>query len=169
MPEIIYLAYGSNMLTARLRERCPSVRPLGRAWVPGWQLTFDKLGRDGSGKATIIPATAEDMVSGTLFNMSASDLPALDRAEWGYIRHDDFSVTTASGPQPVLAVTYIAPPQICRSGLSPFDWYLELIKAGQREHGCSEEDLRSLSDIPTIQDGDSDRSARMFRLSRGAR
>jgi len=157
------------MLTTRLRERCPSAEPLERAFAPGYLLTFDKLGRDGSGKATISPAAPVEKVDGVLFHISEADLPALDRAEWGYVRHNDFAVAPAGSPNRLRAVTYIAPPQICRSGLSPFDWYLELIRAGRLEHGSSEEDLRRFSNISTIRDSDTDRSLRMFRLCAGFR
>lgn len=88
MQEFLYFAYGSNMLTARLNERCPSAKPAGCAFAPGYRLTFDKLGRDGSGKATITPAAPEEQVSGVLFTVSRDDLPALDQAEWGYVRQE---------------------------------------------------------------------------------
>lgn len=152
------------MLTARLRERCPSASPAGRAFASGYQLTFDKLGRDGSGKATISPAASGDHVYGVLFHISVSDLPALDRAEWGYVRHDGFTVASTGDLEPLEATTYIAPQKICRRGLPPFDWYLELIRAGQREHGFSESHMRRLSDISAIQDSDPHRSERMFSL-----
>jgi hypothetical protein len=53
MGDFVYFAYGSNMLTARLRERCPSARPLGLAAAPGYGVAFNKQGMDGSGKATL--------------------------------------------------------------------------------------------------------------------
>lgn len=161
---ILYFAYGSNMLSARLRERCPSASPLGRASAPGYRLTFDKLGRDGSGKATIVPGDPDRRLNGVLYHISRTELPALDDAEWGYIRRDDFSVVASEGLAALEAITYIAPPKICREGLFPFDWYLELIRAGHREHGGSDEQVGSLSDIPVIEDDDRDRSARMFSL-----
>lgn len=67
-------------------------------------------------------------------------------------------------PKPVRAVTYIAPPEICRSGLSPLDWYLALISAGLREHGLTGENSESHWGIATIRDADQERAARMFSL-----
>ena len=167
MQEFLYFAYGSNMLTARLNERCPSAKPAGCAFAPGYRLIFEKLGRDGSGKAAIAPAAPGEQVSGVLFTISRDDLPALDRAEWGYVRHDAFPVFAAGSPEPVRAVTYIAPREICRIGLSPFDWYLALIKAGMREHGLAGEISENHARIATIQDADRDRAARMFSLCKG--
>lgn len=152
------------MLTARLRERCPSANPVGRASAPGFLLNFDKLGRDGSGKATIRAAAPGDYVHGVIFHISSSDLPALDRAEWGYARLDGLPVTLDESAKTVHATTYIAPQNICRSGLAPFDWYLELIRCGQREHGFCESHLKRLSDITTVRDRDIERSLRMFGL-----
>src|SRR5258708_12496941 len=46
-----YFAYGSNMLTDRLRERVPSATAIGVGRLAGHQLRWDKrTGRDGSGK-----------------------------------------------------------------------------------------------------------------------
>lgn len=163
MRKFVYFAYGSNMLTTRMRERCPSAIPMGRA-APGYGLTFDKVGRDGSGKATIGLASSDERVEGVLFNIREADLPALDKAEGGYVRHDRFPVLPEGSSAPLAAVTYIAPPQNCRDGLCPFDWYLELIRAGLRENGFPEEYANRLSRIRAIEDGDRDRSERMFGL-----
>ncbi|MBX2806036.1 MAG: gamma-glutamylcyclotransferase [Hyphomicrobiales bacterium] len=165
MSDFTYFAYGSNMLTARLRERCPSAMAVGRAYASGYRQTFDKLGRDGSGKATIV-ADAFGRVDGVLFRISARDLPALDRAEWGYLRQDEFPVTKLECSAQILAVTYIAPPEICRSGLAPFDWYLELVRAGEREHKSPDDNTESLPTFDTIPDSDRARASRMFSLSR---
>ena len=50
----LFFAYGSNMLTDRLRERCPDARPLGAAIARGYVLSFSKRSRDGSSKATLL-------------------------------------------------------------------------------------------------------------------
>jgi hypothetical protein len=49
---VLYFAYGSNMLTRRLRDpaRAPSARVLATGYVTGRRLVFDKAGQDGSGK-----------------------------------------------------------------------------------------------------------------------
>ena len=48
-----YFAYGSNMLTARLKARCSGAELVGRAFADGWGIEFSKPGEDGSGKATL--------------------------------------------------------------------------------------------------------------------
>ena len=50
----LFFAYGSNMLTERVRERCPDARPLGAAIARGYVLSFSKRSKDGSSKATLL-------------------------------------------------------------------------------------------------------------------
>jgi hypothetical protein len=52
---VVYFAYGSNMSTARLRERMPSCKPLGTATLPGHALRFHKRSTDKSGKCNAFP------------------------------------------------------------------------------------------------------------------
>jgi hypothetical protein len=52
-----YFAYGSNMETARLRERMPSAKPLGVAKLSGHELRFHKRSKDGSGKCNAFAPT----------------------------------------------------------------------------------------------------------------
>ena len=66
-----YFAYGSNMSRARLQERVPEARSLGRAQLPGFGLRWNKPGRDDSGKANIVPAEAE-IVWGVLYDFPSS-------------------------------------------------------------------------------------------------
>ena len=101
------------------------------AFAPGRRLAFAKPGRDGSGKATLLPAPGA-RVCGALYAIDPADLPALDHAEdlgTGYDRIDRFSVETTDGP--ARAMTYLA----CapRPELLPYDWYLALVVAGARE------------------------------------
>ena len=51
--KITCFAYGSNMLSARMRspERVPSARPMGVGYITGHRMTFNKVSwKDGSGK-----------------------------------------------------------------------------------------------------------------------
>ena len=44
-----YFAHGSNMLSRRLLERCPSAMPFGKAKVADYLVNFTKPSIDGSG------------------------------------------------------------------------------------------------------------------------
>lgn len=55
-----YFAYGSNMLTERLRARCPSAHPIGTGIAMGFRLNFSKRGEDGSGKAMLTKQSGQN-------------------------------------------------------------------------------------------------------------
>ena len=158
MQPLLYLAYGSNMLTRRLQARCSSARPVGPGLIFNHAIAFSKRGQDGSGKATLV-ARSGASVPGVLFHLDFEDRPVLDRFEGagrGYDRHDAMNVRGADG-ETVTAFTYIAPPDMCDPNLRPFDWYLGLVEAGAREHGLPDAHCRALSQIETIADPDAER------------
>ena len=63
-------AYGSNMFTARLRERVPSAAAIGIGHLPRCILKWHKPGRDGSGKCDIERTAAnERAVWGVIFEL----------------------------------------------------------------------------------------------------
>lgn len=139
-----YLAYGSNLLTARLAARCPSVRAIGAAMITGHALDFSKHGRDGTGKATITQGAAT--APGVLFEVAAADIPALDAAEGAGTHYEKIEIMLETGQR---SFTYRA--LMRQAGLAPFDWYLALIRAGRREHGLSLDDLAAVAPIPDPQ------------------
>ena len=53
MRSVLYFAYGSNMLSRRLAARVSSAHRIATGCVIGRKLTFDKVGRDASGKCDI--------------------------------------------------------------------------------------------------------------------
>ncbi|KEP69372.1 hypothetical protein DL1_03920 [Thioclava dalianensis] len=136
-----YFAYGSNLLTARLAARCPSVRVIGTGRLPGHRLDFSKYGRDGSGKATITQGAGT--VPGVLFAIAAEDIPALDAAEGAGTHYDKIDVVLEDGRR---AFTYRA--LMRREGIAPFAWYLALIRAGRAEHGLGAQDLCAITAEP---------------------
>lgn len=127
-----YFAYGSNMLTARLKARCPSAVAVGTAEVADFVVEFSKPSVDLSGKATLNNAAGGHYrSSGVLFEIAKAELERLDRAEGigdGYDRHDSFGVRLKDGGEIVQARTYLA--AATDSGLKPYDWYLALVIAG---------------------------------------
>lgn len=144
MPTRLYFAYGSNMMTARLKVRCPSASPVGVAFADDHRLTFWKKGRDGSGKGHL--ASSPGMFQpGILFTLAADDLTRLDEIEGagrGYRRADDFAVRRKDTNEITQAATYLAT-EIDET-LQPYDWYLALILAGAHEHALDEEIVRQL-------------------------
>lgn len=149
---MLYFAYGSNMLSKRLRsaKRAPSAVAIGIGFISGRRLTFDKVSSDGSGKCDIMATdNREDKVYGFLFEIIASEKAQLDRAEGlrkGY-REEKIEVITLSGPCD--AFTYVANKK--EPALRPYHWYKALVIAGAIEHNLPQpyiECLRTFDSKP---------------------
>ena len=162
-----YFAYGSNMLTARLRERVPSATPIGIGQLPGHALRWDKRSaRDASGKCDA-EATGgqDDVVWGVVFELDPNDKAALDQAEGlgaGYLEKN-VNVLTDAGP--VRAVTYYATDK--DPSLRPYHWYKALVIAGAREHGLPIGYRSRLELVVTVSDPDPARARRQGELLSG--
>jgi gamma-glutamylcyclotransferase (GGCT)/AIG2-like uncharacterized protein YtfP len=157
---VTYFAYGSNLLTARLRARCPSATVIGVGAVAGYALAFTKRGADGSGKATLIAAgSGEVRTPGILFRIDDADLARLDAIEGaGYARRDDLEIKFTDGSRSIEAVSYEAIDNA--PDLRPFDWYLALAVAGALEHGLAAAHIARLRRTPFVVDRDVERARR---------
>lgn len=151
------------MFAARLRERVPSAVAIGIGRLIGYALKWHKRSVDGSGKCDIeSTGRNEDVVWGVLFELDASEKPALDRAEGlgnGYVerRHD---VTTEGGI--VTAVAYVATAK--DPSLRPYHWYKAFVVAGAKDHQLPQEYVELLESAPSIPDPNSARAAENERL-----
>jgi gamma-glutamylcyclotransferase (GGCT)/AIG2-like uncharacterized protein YtfP len=72
---VTYFAFGSNMSTRQMFNRCPSARPMGTGELRGYHLVFG-----GRGVASIEPHESRK-VHGVLYVMKAADLLQLDTYE----------------------------------------------------------------------------------------
>jgi len=132
---VIYFAYGSNMLTARLRARIPSCEPIGTATLPGHALKFHKRSKDGSGKCNALASGERDSVTGVLFSFNPNERAKLDKAEGagnGY-NHAMVTVVNEEGRRRKV-LTYLADAERVDDSLKPYAWYKDLVLAGAREH-----------------------------------
>ena len=133
---VVYFAYGSNMLTARLRERMPSCKPLGIAKLPGHALRFHKRSKDQSGKCNAFATDDDQSVMGVLFAFDPAERPTLDKAEGvgnGY-EHATVTVINDQGRRQKV-LTYLASPNAIDDSLAPYTWYKDFVLAGCAEHG----------------------------------
>lgn len=153
---MLYFAYGSNLLTLRLRDRVPSASAMGPAELPGYRLVFHKQSIDGSGKATLEPSEG-DTVHGVLFAIDPSDLRALDDFEAGYTRRS-VKVDIRKGSR--MALTYQAEDDRIDPSLKPYDWYVDLMRAGAEEHELPDEWKKTLSAVESVTDEDTERTER---------
>jgi gamma-glutamylcyclotransferase (GGCT)/AIG2-like uncharacterized protein YtfP len=104
----LYAAYGSNMDSAQMAERCPHSPQHGSGWIEGWRLTFggEELGWEGA-LATVVEDDAE-RVFVVLYDVADVDEAELDRWDGltlGYYRKLRVRVQTLDGD--VVAWLYV--------------------------------------------------------------
>jgi gamma-glutamylcyclotransferase len=155
-----YFAYGSNMLTHRLRARCPSAEPVTIGYADDLAVAFHKLSTDRSGKATLVAERASRAL-GVVFRIAPGERGALDRAEAGYVAREAFPVVCRSGAR-IESRTYLASREDPR--LRPYDWYLALLLAGMQEHGIDAAYRRRFRSAAFDFDPKLDRTTRLEAL-----
>ncbi len=152
---MVYFAYGSNMLTCRLEQRVGKVEVLGVATLKQHRFQFDKESTDGSRKANVFYTGSDvDTVIGVLFQIDMKRKPDLDRAEGLGKGYELKQVDVLVENKIVQASTYFATTPDRSSKNLPYDWYLELILAGAKEHALPEEYTDLIHAQPTKSDKD---------------
>lgn len=169
-----YFAYGSNMLTERLRARCPGARPVGVGVAAGYAVEFQKRGTDDSAKAALL-AASDHQAYGVVFEIPESQRSHLDAAEAsGYRPVTDIAVSLLSadleGSRAELSTTtYVVVAGWHATNLDPFHWYKALVVHGAVEHGLPVEHIARLRSVPSIADPWPDRPGLLAaRIALGA-
>jgi len=143
----LYFAYGSNLVSARMRERVASARFHCVARLDGHRVSFGKLGRDGSGKATLVEEDGA-CAWGAVYALDPADWKALDRFEPGYLR---IAVTLASEVRGRLVATTYRAPETAPDPAA-FAWYKQTVIAGALEHGLPAAYVDRLRGLPERPD-----------------
>jgi gamma-glutamylcyclotransferase len=114
-----YFAYGSNMLTERLRTRVCGAVALSQVCVLGYRLRYHKRSDDGSGKCNIFETGSQkDRVHGAIFEIPAEQLKNLDKVE-GYGKGYDHKYLPLPDRPDETALAYVAAPKYIDDGLLP--------------------------------------------------
>ena len=160
----LYFAYGSNLLSARLKARTPSARVRGMALLEGHELRWHMSSQDGSGKCDVVASDAEGChVQGVVYEVALHEKPRLDAAESlgsGYSERL-MSVRMGAETHPVWLYCALRTDPLAQ----PYDWYKGLVLAGAREHGLSADYIRHLEAVQAKQDADAARAALHFKLA----
>jgi gamma-glutamylcyclotransferase len=161
-----YFAYGSNMLTSRIVSRCPGTNEIGRAWLVGYVLRFDKLSSDGSGKCTIHETSdPHDIVHGVLFQIPSAQVSRLDRAEAEGIGYDRGPIRVeVLHSAPVRAETYVAKETAIDPDVKPYDWYLDIVIQGALSHNLPDSYVKMLRQVSAKPDPNLNRPSRRRAL-----
>lgn len=159
MQTFLYFAYGSNMLSRRLRARIPSATARNIGYVAGRRLTFDKLSSDGSGKCDIErTSNPTDRVYGVLFEITSLGKASLDEAEGLGRGYCEERVTVVTSTGSVDAIAYVATAR--DPTLRPYHWYKALVVEGAVEHGLPQPYVEWVRTVESKQDPNKDRRAR---------
>ena len=156
-----YFAYGSNMLTTRLKRRCRGACPVGRADAGDHAIEFSKLSKDKSGKATL-RRTSGGRTTGVVFEIPITERDQLDKYEGvdnGYERCDAFPVRLPDNDEILKTTTYLATSP--DSSLKPYDWYFALVIAGAQEHLIGDDYIAELRRVEFVPDPCPDRKTRL--------
>ena len=149
---MLYFAYGSNMLTARIEGRLGPCERFGAACLAGHVLRFHKLGGlDGTGKCDAFPSDdPNDRVWGALLRLTEAQLAELDAIEGpGYRR---VPVRVACDEQLMEATMYLAKQEARDSALRPFNSYKKMVLAGARELDLPTDYIAAIEAVPSIPD-----------------
>lgn len=161
---LIAFAYGSNMLTGRIRKRCPYASALGVAELHGHELRWHKRSRDGSDKRNLVQTSdATAVVYGVLYEIPVGEKPALDKAEGLGNGYEAKNAEVAFRGAPRMAYLYFATD--VDSSLRPYTWYKALVVAGAEEHNLPNEYVERLVATAALEDPDRERHADNWRLS----
>ena len=145
-----YFAYGSNMASSQMADRCPGAVCLGAARLPGYRLAFDAWSnRRGGLVADVLPAPGRN-VWGVLWQVTEDHAEALDRYEGvagGQYRRDHLQVESVAG-ETLDVFVYV----ICNPGEDgpTTDAYRDLLLEGAREHRLPPHWVKAIEKVPTL-------------------
>ena len=150
---MLYFAYGSNLDWKQMKDRCPSARFVGVAQLPDHRLAFTRKSfKRGCGVADAVREN-ECSVWGSVYEISALDVGALDKSEGfrpgreknSYWRRECLVFLDGDEKRPVTAQAYFAeqepdPPP-------PNQAYKALIFSGARHWHLPDEYITELEAI----------------------
>ncbi len=144
-----YFAYGSNMDKTQMKERCPGSVLLGKAVLDGYKIAFTIFSpKRNCGCADIVEAAREE-VWGLLYEVSASDLKSLDKAENHPYKYKRFRINVTDGSGVIhSSETYKV---VKREGkfLKPSKHYLRLMQEAAKNFEFPDDYRSVLFSIPT--------------------
>jgi hypothetical protein len=157
---MLYFAFGSNLDTEQMRERCPAHRQIGVAVLRDHKLVFPIFSEVWNGGVASLQLSHGNDVWGVLHELNDEDLASLDRHEgfrgpgdahnlyerqhvWvELVRPEDGSV-----PRRVKAEAYFAH---TANPSAPSRRYMEAVLRGGLAHKLPDDYLAVLKRIPTL-------------------
>ena len=157
-----YFAYGSNMSSKRLNARVLGANIIGVYSLKQYDLRFQNVGSDGSGKCNAFFTGSDHTIFGVLYYLDASEKTVLDGFERGY--QVKKVVVTSEFGQNEDAFTYSGKASDSDVFTPPFCWYKQHVVAGAIEAGLPEQYLNQLKAITAQDDPDPARIVRELAI-----
>ena len=145
---MLYFAYGSNMNIDWISQRCPGIKPLGRARLDDYAIGFryPSTSWPGGGACDIMPQQGK-AVWGAVYEITDQHLESLNQAEDlhlnGYRR---IEVTVDMEGKQLQAISYEVVDKLPQE-MKPMPGYLQLLLTGAAEHQLPPEYRRHLQAI----------------------
>jgi gamma-glutamylcyclotransferase (GGCT)/AIG2-like uncharacterized protein YtfP len=146
---MFYFAYGSNMNQAQMKERCPDAILRGGASLADYRLAFTIFSPNRLCGCADIVASKGDIVYGLLYQLTESDLYAMDRFEGHPNHYQRIVVSVISNNQEIDAYSYEVVNK--QDELKPSKQYLELLQSAARLNNFPREYQVFLSTIKTLE------------------
>ena len=129
-----YIAYGSNMSTAYIRDYCPSAKFIQRIFIPNFHLEFRRFSTDLQGGICSIIEAPGELIHGVLYDIDPAEIEALDILEnvpEGIYKRETFLVLGEDGNWHQGDLYRVANPS---GPYTPAKQYLDWLIAGAKEH-----------------------------------
>ncbi|KAG8415034.1 hypothetical protein J3458_008918 [Metarhizium acridum] len=132
--EILYFAYGSNLSTAQMRQRCPHSTPVGLGYLEGWKWLINERGY--ANVVRVSGGGGGGGVYGLLYLLPPQDEERLDVCEgvpWAYEKMTCDARWVRDGlgkalDEPVRALVYVDTSRVRES--VPGDEYVQRMERG---------------------------------------
>ena len=141
MAELLYFAYGSNLLRSQMQARCPGARVHSVVRLEGYELCFPMISftRSGMGVASIRP-NEDAYVEGVVYAMTPDDFRRLDHYESEGTKYRRDTITI-----PKLGEVWTYFPRLdAGHHYPPSEEYLNAVIQGAIEHQLSAEYIQTL-------------------------
>ncbi|UCE39898.1 MAG: membrane dipeptidase [Candidatus Aminicenantes bacterium] len=131
---VYHFGYGSNLSTKFLRQSCPNVKPVMKAYLPNFRVEFRFYSKTREGGISSIIEYPGEMTHGIIYSMPKKEMDELDIVESvpeGLYTRETFLVLGEDGKWHKADLYRVANPQ---GPFAPAKSYLRLMLEGAREH-----------------------------------
>jgi hypothetical protein len=141
-----YFAYGSNINTTTVQSRIKYVHGKYQSELKGYVFIYNKLSKDGSSKANIVPLEGE-LVNGVCYEIDLYQFNILkEKYEIGY-EVNEVWIKTEEGKD-IIAKTFTAKEEFIITDVLPTQEYVDIILSGAKENKLPENYISKYIAVP---------------------